>query len=150
MNEYSERLLQVSAEVTPRWIETVVRARLGAAEIPVDPDLAERISAAARLTGERVADRLGAFLALDVDDQRSNPLAVFRAAVGPATDLLRSAGVPPVVRDDFELRAFPDDLYGLAPATWSDVDESLHEPGLIWGAWKAKTVLDRRRAEGRR
>jgi hypothetical protein len=41
-------------------------------------------------------------------------------------------------------------VYDLSPATWGDVDESLQEPGLIWGAWKAKTVLERRRAEGRR
>ena len=53
-------------------------------------------------------------------------------------------------RDEFEERAFPDDVYRLSPATWSDVDPSLHEPGIIWGAYKAKTVLDRRRAEGKR
>ena len=31
-----------------------------------------------------------------------------------------------------------------------DVDPALHEPGIVWGAWKAKTILDRRRAEGHR
>jgi hypothetical protein len=55
-----------------------------------------------------------------------------------------------VRRDDFKQHAFPDDTYDLSPATWSDVAESVQEPGLVWSAWKAKTVLDRRRAEGRR
>ncbi|HRE00718.1 MAG TPA: hypothetical protein PLV68_05430, partial [Ilumatobacteraceae bacterium] len=58
---------------------------------------------------------------------------------------LAAHGVPPRQRDPFAERAFPADRYGLSPAAWSDVDESLHEPGLIWGAWKAKTVLARRR-----
>jgi hypothetical protein len=44
----------------------------------------------------------------------------------------------------------PDDHYAIAPATWTDVDESLREPGLVWGAWKAATVLARRRSDGLR
>ena len=43
---------------------------------------------------------------------------------------------------------FPDDDYDLSPATFADIDESLHEPGLVWGAAKAHVVLTRRR--GRR
>jgi hypothetical protein len=58
--------------------------------------------------------------------------------------------VPPIRRSEFDRETFPDDVYGLSPATWSDIDESVHDPGLFWGAWKAKTVLDRRRDEGRR
>jgi hypothetical protein len=65
------------------------------------------------------------------------------------TEVLRRFGVPTPKRDDFAAEAFPDDAYGLSPATWADVDESLREPGLMWGAWKAHTVLARRRAEGR-
>jgi hypothetical protein len=86
---------------------------------------------------------------MDVDDQRTNPLTILRRAVSYPTAVLRDSGVPEVVRDDFRERAFPADVYDLSPATWGDVDESLQEPGLIWGAWKAKTVLERRRAEGR-
>jgi hypothetical protein len=47
-------------------------------------------------------------------------------------------------------RQVPDDLYGLGPATWSDIDPAMHDPGIAWGAWKAMTVLQRRRDEGRR
>jgi hypothetical protein len=41
-------------------------------------------------------------------------------------------------------------VFGLGPASWTDVDPELHEPGITWGAWKAMTVLRRRRDEGLR
>ena len=47
-------------------------------------------------------------------------------------------------------RAFPDDVYDLAPASFADVDPALHEPGLVWGAAKAHVHLARRRRDGRR
>ena len=95
-----------------------------------------------------VLAELDALLATDVDAQTTNPLSVLRAATRFPTAVLSRHGVPFGTRDDFAVRAFPDDVYGLSPATWADVDESLAEPGLVWGAWKAMTVLRRRREEG--
>lgn len=92
---------------------------------------------------------LNDLVATDVDDQTTNPLSVLRLAVRHPTEVLQRFGVSHAHRDEFAVRAFPADVYGLSPATWADVDESLQEPGLIWGAWKAKTVLTRRRAEGK-
>ena len=92
-----------------------------------------------------VMSQLVGLLETDVDQQRSNPLSVLRRAVEHPTRVLLAAEIPPLKRDDFAVRAFPLDVYGLSPATWADVHESLLEPGVIWGAWKAKTVLDRRR-----
>jgi hypothetical protein len=87
-----------------------------------------------------------ALLASDIDAQRTNPLSLLRGAVRYPTAVLRDAGVAPTgQRDEFAVRAFPDDVYDLAPATWTDVDESLQEPGIAWGAWKAYTHLSRRR-----
>jgi hypothetical protein len=104
---------------------------------------------AARSAGEQaradVVPRLRALLARDVDEQRVNPLLLLRAAVTYPTGVLRKAGVPPIVRDEFDERAFPDDVYGLTPASFADVDASLHEPGLVWGAAKAHAHLVRRR-----
>jgi hypothetical protein len=97
-----------------------------------------------------VGGALRELLAMDVDAQPLNPLALLRMAVRYPGGVLAAAGVPPVRRDEFAERSFPEDAYGLVPATWADVDESLREPGLVWSAWKAKAVLDRRRAEGRR
>lgn len=93
-----------------------------------------------------ILGRLNALLALDADAQSTNPLSVLRWGVRFPTEVLTAHVIPPIRRDDFAVRAFPSDAYGLSPATWADVDEALQEPGLIWGAWKAKTVLTRRRA----
>ena len=102
-----------------------------------------------RRAGE-VLDRLGVLLATDVDEQRANPLDILRDAVVGPTEVLRAAGARPVNRDAFSEERFPRDVFDLAPATWADVDESMVEPGLTWGAWKAAVVLTRRRDEGLR
>ncbi|MCU1353816.1 MAG: hypothetical protein JWM05_3025, partial [Acidimicrobiales bacterium] len=112
--------------------------------------LGDATTAAAAAAVADVVPRVQALLATDVDDQRANPLAVVRGAVRYPTAVLRAAGVPPVVRDAFGERAFPDDDYDLTPAAFGDLDPSLQELGIVWGAAKAHVVLARRRAEGRR
>jgi hypothetical protein len=92
-----------------------------------------------------VTRRLRALFAEDVEAQATTPLSVLRDASRHATDVLAGAGVAPVRRDEMRVRAFPADVYDLAPATWSDVDERLREPGLLWGASKARAVIDRHR-----
>ncbi len=118
------------------------------------PGLADELAGDARVAGRRATVEVGgavrALLALDVDLQRTGPLAALRAAVRYPTEVLAGAGVPGVVRDEFAERAFPDDRYDLSPAAFADVDPALHEPGLVWGAAKAHVVLARRRAEGLR
>jgi hypothetical protein len=150
MDPYPAALAEAIEAALPGWVERSV-ARVASAYWGAVP---EEVRAAAAAAGERaraeVGREVGALLATDVDDQRSNPLSLLRGAVRYPTAVLREAGVPPVARDEFAEQAFPDDIYDLAPATWRDVDESLQEPGIAWGAWKAKTVLDRRRSEGLR
>ncbi len=101
-------------------------------------------------TRARVVPEVRRLLELDVDEQRANPLAVIRAAVAVPTEVLRGAGVPPVRRDEFAERSFPNDAYDLSPAAFADVDPALHEPGIVWGAAKAHVILARRRREGKR
>jgi hypothetical protein len=91
-----------------------------------------------------VVPRLRALLATDIDEQTSTPLALLREAVGPATAVLRDFGAAPVPRDPFAVRAFPEDVYGLAPATFEDIAPELKDPGLEWGAAKAFVHLRRR------
>jgi hypothetical protein len=147
---YGDVLADAVAAALPGWVEravvNVLMSRRGAVTE------AERASAATAgaLAGSEVGERLRALLRTDVDQQSTNPLALLRGAVRYPTEVLAAAGVAPVRRDEFKQRAFPDDVYDLVPATWVDIDESLLEPGLVWGAWKAKVILDRRRAEGRR
>ena len=140
---------QVEA-VLPGWVERSVERRV-LAHAGAVPDATR---AAAVDAGRRAAVEVGAamraLLATDVDEQRTNPLAVLRSAVSYPTEVLAAAGVPPVPRSPFEARAFPDDVYDLSPATWSDIDASLQEPGIVWGAAKAHVVLTRRRREGKR
>ena len=64
------------------------------------------------------------------------------------TEVLAAAGATPVERDDFAVRAFPDDPFDLSPAAFGDVDERLTEPGMRWGAAKAYVHLARRRSRG--
>ena len=84
-----------------------------------------------------IGPSLRALLTADVDEQHRNPLAIVRDAVRFPTAVLRSAGIEPPVRSRFDVEHFPDDPYGLVPMTWRDIDESLHELGIIWGATKA-------------
>jgi hypothetical protein len=150
VNPYARQLALAVEPVIGPWVERSVRTLLAASGIEVTAELNERIGRAAAAASDAVGAELREFLEIDVDEQRTNPLAVLRAAVRFPTEVLQAAGVPEVRRDEFEERAFPTDRYRLGPATWSDVDPSLQEPGIIWGAWKAKTVLDRRRSEGKR
>ena len=93
--------------------------------------------------------RLRDALSIDVDSQRVNPLQILRDAVRFPTAVLNEAGVVAPERDEFDQRINPDDVYGICPAHWNDIHDSLTEPGIVWGAAKASTVLQRRRAEGK-
>ena len=92
------------------WVERVVEDRWrganGGAPLP------DAVRASARATGQQVRDdlvpQLRGLLAVDVDEQRTNPLAILRRAVPAVTEVLRSAGVPPVGRDADAARADAD------------------------------------------
>lgn len=152
LRAYADALASGVVAALGPWVEAAVARIAGAWDpaLAADPALV----AAARAAGEQAAAEVGTevrqALAADVDAQRASPLAVVRGAVRYPTEVLAAAGVPEVVRDEFAERAFPADRYGLAPATFADLDPSLHEPGLAWGAAKAHVVLARRRAEGLR
>ena len=105
--------------------------------------------AAARAGVEATAEvgpQVRELLALDIDEQRSGPLSLLRSAARFPTRVLLDAGVPIPGRDEFLQTQFPDDVYDLGPAAFADLDPSLHQPGLIWGAAKAHVHLARRRA----
>ena len=74
-------------------------------------------------------------------------MALVRAAVRYPSEVLASAGVPPVERDEFAQRAFPEDRYDLSPATFADLDPALVNLGIEWGA--AKAFEHKRRHGGR-
>lgn len=111
------------------------------------PGLSERLVDAAHAAADAATGAVGPavhqLLAQDVEEQRSNPLAIVRRAVRYPTEVLADAGVPPVVRDAFAAEAFPDDLYDLTPGSFTDLDENLGQTGIAWGAAKAFVIRGR-------
>ena len=110
-----------------------------------DPELLMRARAAGQEAAEALGPDLRALLAADVDEQRENPMAVVRQAVAWPTAVLRAAGVAPAQRDGYAAKHFPDDVYGITPTNFADIDPELGEMGLVWGALKARAHLARHR-----
>lgn len=104
------------------------------------PEIDSKISTMVRQASPMVMGELGAAV---TGMRADNPLQVFRRAVAYPTLVLAELGAREVQRDEFSKQSFPNDVFGLSPATWSDVDESLHDPGIIWGAWTAREAMDR-------
>lgn len=146
LSRHASALVDAVDGALPGWIERVVaqRWREWRREEP-GPDLGEAAAAAGARARAQVAPALRELLATDVDAQRANPLALIRGAVVHATAVLTEHGVPPAPRDADAERLFPDDLYDLTPASFADLDPSVHEHGIAWGAAKAYVVLRRRR-----
>lgn len=150
LHRYATALADGIEDALPRWVERSVTRLVTAWAGTVGSGVAAEATTAGRAAGAEVGPRVRALLAADVDAQHTGPLAVARTAVRFPTDVLRRAGVPEVARDRFVERAFPEDVYDLAPASFAELDPELHEIGLVWGAAKAHVVLARRRAEGKR
>jgi hypothetical protein len=113
------------------------------------PGSHEQVSRTVSEATDGVTAGLDELLRTDVDAQRVNPLQVIREVTARAGEVLTGLGVPAAKRDEVEERAMPADLHGLGPLAWRDLGEEVHDAGILWGAWKAATVLTRRRAEGK-
>ena len=138
-------LADAVAAAVPAWLEASIVRLVTAHRGSVTDDVRREAAAAGGRAGGEVGGRLRTLLAADVDEQRRNPLDVVRTAVAHGTEVLRRAGVPPVVRDEFEERLLPDDVYDLAPRSFADIDPGLQEPAIVWGAAKAHVHLRRHR-----
>ena len=148
LEPYADDLYQAVTRAIPYWITKQVSE---IASLSIDETSKEFTSAlddVAEHTLNVVSRHLLALLATDVDAQQSNPLHVLRASTKSATQLLRTFGATPARRDEYEVRAMPDDVFAIGPLTWRDLGEEVHDAGISWGAWKAATILTRRRADG--
>ncbi len=148
LESVSAELADSVEEHLPAWVRRNIERLCAAAGVSAS-DVDERIQSAAAGALDHVMPRLRGLLETDVDEQRGNPLDIVRGAVRFPTRALVDLGVPEVVRDDFATANFPDDVYDLSPASFSDIAPELTEIGIAWGAAKAHTHLQRRRAEGR-
>lgn len=148
LEPYADDLYQAVTRAISGWISTQVAE---IASMSIDETSQEFQSALADVTRQThhvATQNLLLLLATDVDAQQSNPLHVLRASTSYATQMLQAFGVKPARRDEYEVRAMPDDLFSIGPLTWKDLGEEVHEAGISWGAWKAATILTRRRTEG--
>jgi hypothetical protein len=139
--DYGANLAAAVDRVLPGWVVRSIRR--------FRDDLDVEAAAAGEEARREIGERLRRLLETDLDQQRSNPLAILRAAIRYPTQVLSAAGVAGVVREPFAVEAFPEDIYDLSPATWSDIDPALQDDGITWSAWKAHEFLRRRRAEGK-
>jgi hypothetical protein len=141
MDSPATKLLEIAGQVAPQWADRLLQR-----VIPTGGLNAEELTSVAEQVRTALITDLRQLLEKDPAEQRTNPLTIFRRATAPITALAQRVGVPPVQRDEFEMRSFPDDIYGLYPVTWADIDPRLVEPGLEWGAWKAAVIISRHRS----
>jgi hypothetical protein len=144
MAEGATRLIEGVTRLGPSW---VVGAVTGLVDAYGRLDAAARAAAAAAATqagaraAARVADELRRLFELDPAAQRATPLEIIRSLRREASEVLQAAGVPEVVRDPYEVRAFPDDVYGIVLKTPAELgDDELGGALLAWGLGKAKVL----------
>jgi hypothetical protein len=137
LDQYATALADAIEAALPGWVVSCVERVV----VAWSGSCSKQVAAASREVGDRAAEDVGSevrrLLATDVDEQWTTPLEIVRSAVRYPTAILAELGVPPVERDEFSIRRFPDDMYGLAPASLADVDPDLAEPAIVWGAAKA-------------
>ncbi|HXW31822.1 MAG TPA: hypothetical protein VEJ21_01925 [Acidimicrobiales bacterium] len=162
--EADRRLAQIGAQLAdaviatvPAWVEHSVVRVLDAfdaagSRLDSEGDRAEALARARRAGEEASAELAGPLqhlLASDVDDQWTTPLVLVRQLVAFPTAVLAGAGVPPVERDRFAEQHFPDDRYGLTPASLAVLGEGPADLALAWGAAKAAAHRARHRRPSR-
>jgi hypothetical protein len=132
----------------PGWVRRQV-TRILDAWGRTQPDVRARAEQAAIDAGDvataRVVGELRSLLATDPSAQTATPLEIVRSAYREPTAVLAAAGIPPVERDGFEARAWPDDRYGLVIATLGDLgDDDLAPLHFAWGMAKPAVLRARR------
>jgi hypothetical protein len=140
---YAEVLADGIEAALPTWVVRSVERIMMAWAGHMPPDVAEAAEIAGQAARSNTGRAVRTLLMSDIDQQRTTPLALIRQGVKYPTDVLRSAGVPPVERDRFSADVFPQDDYDLSPRSFADVDPALAEAGIAWGA--AKAFVYRRR-----
>lgn len=147
--EIAATLSDAIIAAVPLWMLRTAEEKAARSGVSLDRIDRDRIGAVATMLAAELAPRLEASLTADVDAGAPSPLAVLRSANGPLNDVLDELGVTPGSRDPFLAERFPDDHHDVGPAAFGDLDESVHEPGLMWGAARAHIHLSRRREIGR-
>jgi hypothetical protein len=150
MAQGAGRLIEGVARLGPAWVVRAVTTLVdawGKLDSAGRADAIAAATAAGEQAAVRVETELRTLFALDPAAQRATPLEIIRSLRREASAVLHAAGVPEVVRDPFETRAFPDDLYGIVLKSPAELgDDDLGGALLAWGIGKAKVL--RSRADG--
>jgi hypothetical protein len=149
LRRHAAALADAVEAALPAWVLRCVTSRCVQAGVVVDDTVVGSAVVAGRACAAEYGPALRRVLCADPDDSPGSPLALLRGAVSYPGRVLESLGVPPVPRDEFAERAFPGDRWDLGPATWSDVEPTLGELGIVWGAARAHVHLSRRAADRR-
>jgi hypothetical protein len=140
-------LIDGVARLGPAWVVRAVTGLVdawGRLDAPARAIALTAAGAAGAAAAVRVDAELRALFELDPAAQRATPLEIIRSLRREATDVLHTAGVPEVVRDPFEIRAFPDDVYGIVLKSPAELgDDELGGALLAWGLGKAKILRSR-------
>ncbi len=142
--QYAAALADGVVEALPDWVAASVARRSGGR---VPEELQEQVAEAGRAASEEVGSRVRELLALDIDEQWTNPLTLIRTAISYPTEILQQVDAPVVARDEQARRFHPDDVYDLTPGSFADLGKTVHDLGISWGAAKAHVHLRRRREE---
>ena len=139
----SEGIVEGVVAALPTWVVREVGRIVGAWN--AEGGGAASWEAAASQAGNEAARRIGAELrtlfALEPSAMTRTPLEVVRTAVREPSAVIDALGIPPVERDEFDVRSWPDDRYGLTPVTLGDLgDPELGPLHLAWGMAKAAVL----------
>ena len=134
LDPYVQDLYVAVNNAVPAWISSRVSEIASSSCDVRSVEFTSALADVVEKTFQEVSKNLFSLLATDVDAQQSQ--------------MLQGLRVPEAQRDEYEVRAMPDDVFAIGPLTWRDLGEEVHEAGISWGAWKAATILTRRRADG--
>jgi hypothetical protein len=145
LTELGQELAQELEIALPGWVEARVRFIYQAWTLDWSEEIASDAQEAGKKCATEVGLRLRELLESGIEQQDTNPMSILRSATSYPTQVLKNHDVPPIERDDFLEDTFPDDVYGLTPAAFSDFGQTAQELGIAWGAAKAHTHLSKRR-----
>jgi hypothetical protein len=101
------------------------------------PDIAPEVVSVAE---QWLSDELSTLLELPYAGQRRSPLEVVQEAMTGPTVALQASGAKPPLRDPVSVAALPGDVYGIAPASSSQLGEDAFHAHLAWGVEKARAL----------
>jgi hypothetical protein len=131
----------------PGWVVRQVARILdawGRLEVTARVEAEQAAVVAGRDATPRVVAELRRLFSVDAAEQSATPLQLVRSAYREPTAVLAAAGIPHVERHEFDERTWPDDVYGLVPATLGDLGDPELAPLSDEQGWSRARV-----AEGR-